>query len=264
MHPIERLRYVARADGSPQSTIVAESARALTAFADDPAGMVAAVQRLIAHHPTAGAMWWMGGRVLTAPNGAREAFALSEEIEDDPTARELTKALDPEVTVLVVGWPPEIGEALARRGSGRVMVVDTGRESAGLHQFLDHRGVDVLLVPLEGLAAAVRASDIVAIECEAGGPDAGLFGAASASAAAVARCAGVEVWATVGVGRMLPQRLWDALIARWEILDEPWELAEDLVEWTMTDRVVGPGGPIEPHAVTTLTTAALAPELLRF
>ncbi len=208
-------------------------------------------------------MWWMAARVLTASNAGQEAFTLSEELEDDATARRLAQALDPAATVLVVGWPPQVGEALARRGSGAVLIADTGREAAGLQRFLESRGVDVLLVPLAGLSAAVRHCSAVVLECVAGGPQEGLFDGASAAAAALARAFGVEVWATVGVGRMLPTRLWDALIARWEALDEPWELPEDVVPWSLVDRVVGPAGPIDAAAMATLITAPIAPELLR-
>ena len=42
MHPIERLRYVARATGYPQGAIVAEAARALASFTSDPQGLVTA------------------------------------------------------------------------------------------------------------------------------------------------------------------------------------------------------------------------------
>ena len=38
MHPIERLRYVARASGADQAVLVRETAQALAAFRDDPSG----------------------------------------------------------------------------------------------------------------------------------------------------------------------------------------------------------------------------------
>ena len=263
MHPIERLRYVARAEGASPAVIVSESARALSTFHADPAGLVMATRRLVAHHPTLGAMWWMGARVLTATDPGTEAFTLSEELEDDDTPRQLARALDPDATVLIVGWPAQTVEALVKRGSGTVFVADVGREAAGAQRFLDNRGVDALLVSLTGLAAAVRAADVVIVECLAGGPDEGLFDGASASAAALASAFDVSVWAAVGVGRMLPGRMWEALVGRWEALDEGWELAEDLVPWSLVDQVVGEHGVVETVAVATLTTAPVAPELLR-
>lgn len=263
MHPIERLRFVARAEGAPQSTLVSEAARALTAFANDPAGMVMAVQRLISHHPEMGSMWWLGARVLSSTDGAQEAFTASEELEDDDTTRQLLRHLDPEATVVIAGWPPAVVSALAKRGSGRVLVLDTDREASGAHRTLDHRGVDAYLVPMTGIAAAVAAADVVVIEVEAGGPDAALFGPASGALAALGRAHDVAVIAAVGVGRLLPTRLWDALVQRWEQLDEPWELAEDLVPWSLVDEVVGPDGSVAVERVQTLITAPVVPELLR-
>ena len=42
MHPIERLRYVARSSGAPQAVLVRETASALGSLAFDPAGLVTA------------------------------------------------------------------------------------------------------------------------------------------------------------------------------------------------------------------------------
>jgi len=40
MHPIERLRYVARASGAPQDVLVQETARALASFSGDPHSVI--------------------------------------------------------------------------------------------------------------------------------------------------------------------------------------------------------------------------------
>lgn len=204
----------------------------------------------------------MAARVLSSTDPGTEAFRLSEEFEDDDTPRQLANALDRDARALVVGWPPLVGEGLARRVDGSALIVDTGREAAGLQRSLEVRGVDCLLVPVTGLDAAVRNSDVVVLECQAGGPHEALFGGLSAAAAAVARTSGVPVWAVVGVGRVLPARLWEALRARWESLDVAWELSEDLMGWSLVDLVVGPDGPLDPAAVARLATAPVAPELL--
>ena len=54
MHPIERLRYVARASGADQAMLVRETAGALAAFADDPAGLVTACRRIVVPPPGVG------------------------------------------------------------------------------------------------------------------------------------------------------------------------------------------------------------------
>ena len=57
MHPIERLRYVARAAGEGSTLLACEAAGALAAFASDPAGLVTACRRLVDRQPTAGPIW---------------------------------------------------------------------------------------------------------------------------------------------------------------------------------------------------------------
>ena len=93
MHPIERLRYVARASGADQAVLVAETAQALAAFRDDPSGLVAACRRIVDRHPTSAPLWWLCARVLPSPDGQREAWQAVEEIEGDATAGELAFAL---------------------------------------------------------------------------------------------------------------------------------------------------------------------------
>ena len=71
MHPIERLRYVARASGADQAVLVEETAHALRAFLDDPNGLVTACRRIVDRHPTSAPLWWLCARVLTAPDPGR-------------------------------------------------------------------------------------------------------------------------------------------------------------------------------------------------
>ena len=47
VHPIERLRYVARAGGVDHDVLVRETAAALGALGFDPAGLVTACRRII-------------------------------------------------------------------------------------------------------------------------------------------------------------------------------------------------------------------------
>ena len=62
MHPIERLRWVARSPEGDLSLAAAEAAEALACFADDPAGLVIASRRLIERRPAAGPLWWLASR----------------------------------------------------------------------------------------------------------------------------------------------------------------------------------------------------------
>ena len=66
MHPIERLRMVARAAGEGPALLAQEAAGALAAFAGDPAGLVTACRRLVDRQPTSGPIWWLSARVLAS------------------------------------------------------------------------------------------------------------------------------------------------------------------------------------------------------
>ena len=262
MHPIERLRYVARASGADQQLLVQETAHALSAFHDDPAGLVAAARRIVDRHPTSGPLWWLCARVLTAPEAHREAWEAVAQISEDPTATELAFALDADTTVCLVGWPEVVGDALPRRGDLDVLAVDALGEGSGLVRRLMQAGIDAVDVPTSGLGAAVAAADVVLLEAVAAGPDGFLAVSGSLAAATVARHAGVPVWAVVGVGRWLPPRMWSALISRRDARPEdPWDLDEELVPFDLVDVICGPGG-VEPLAdALRRTDCPVAPEL---
>jgi hypothetical protein len=262
VHPIERLRYVARASGVEQAALVRETAYALSAFDDDPAGLVAACRRIIDRHPTSGPLWWLCARVLTAPEPYREAWAAVEDVESDATGTELVHALVPDATVCVIGWPEITGEALPRRGDVEVLAVDALGEGTGLVRSLLRAGVDAVDVPTAGLGAAVLASDLVLLEAVAMGPDGMLAVSGSLAAAAVAQQAGIAVWAVAGVGRLLPGRMWGALIARHAQMDvDPWDAYEERVALSSLQKVCGPTGILPTQAALTRTDCPIAPEL---
>ena len=127
MHPIERLRYVARASGVDQSLLVQETASALGAFGADPAGMVTACRRVVGRHPAAGALWWLCGRVLTANDPMPEAWRAADEIDADRTAAELSFALPEDASVCLLGWPDV---AVARNAWGRQVDSFTAKDDA--------------------------------------------------------------------------------------------------------------------------------------
>jgi hypothetical protein len=264
VHPIERLRYVARASGADQALLVDETARALGAFTSDPTGLVTACRRIVDRHPTSAPLWWLCARVLTAPDPNREAWAAVDEIARDPTPIELAHSLPDGGTVCVVGWPEQIGEALPRRGDVVVLAVDALGEGSGLVRRLMAVGMDALDVPTPGLGAAVAESDLVLIEALALGPGALLALSGSRAAAAVARHAGVPVWAVAGAGRILPERMWSALTGRLAARGrEPWDLDEEIVPLDLVDCVAGPTGPVPPAAALLRTDCPIAPELLK-
>jgi hypothetical protein len=201
--------------------------------------------------------------MLVAADPMAEARAAVVEIEDDRTPRSLAAALPDDVTVLVLGWQSQVAGGLARRGDVEVLVVDVLGEASAFVRHLESRDVEALEVPDSGLGAAAAEADLVIVEASAFGPDAFLAASGSRAAAAVAHHAGIPVWAVVGVGRVLPARVWDALVSRLGEHDDRWDLDDEVVPVDLVDHVVGPKG-LETSADTILRTdCPIAPELFK-
>src|SRR3954447_1315241 len=115
MHPIERLRWVARSPEGDASLLAAEAADALAGFADDPAGLVIASRRLIERRPAAAPLWWLASRVLCALDPGFEAMDAAADLERDRTPVALAGDL-PGGTIAIVGWPDQVAAALRMRG----------------------------------------------------------------------------------------------------------------------------------------------------
>ena len=262
MHPIERLRYVARASGADQVHLVRETAQSLASFHRDPPALVAACRRIVDRHPTSGALWWLCATVLTAPDGREAAWDAVDRIESDPTMGELAHALPDDATACVIGWPEIVGDALPRRGDVEVLAVDSLGEGSGLVRRLMHAGIDAVDVPTSGMGAAVLNSDILLLEAVAAGPEAFIAVSGSLAAAAVARYAEVPVWVTCGIGRRLPSRMWEPMAGHVATRRaDPWDMDEEIVPFTHVDKVCGPAGPEAPEAAGTRVDCPIAPEL---
>jgi len=258
---MERLRYVARAGGAGVSGLVEAAARALAGLGDDHAGLVTGSRQMVDRHPTVGPLWWLTSRMLCADRPRDEAWEVVEALEADPTPRELAAALPQDAVTVVLGWPEVTAVALHRRGDLRVRAVDSQGEGGALAGALDAAGLDAVEVPESGTGAAVADADLVLIEALAMGPDALIAVAGSRAAAAVARQAGLPVWAVAGTGRLLPGRLWQALLARLEARGDPWDADEEVVPLSLVDAVAGPWGVVAPAEATARTDCPIAPEL---
>ena len=263
MHPIERLRYVARSGGADHGALAEEAARALAGFSADPNGLVTACRRIVDRHPTSGPMWWLASKVLATDDPRAEAIRCVTTLQDDATPAALAYELPDDITVTAIGWPEQVGEALVRRGDVRSLVVDALGEGAGLVRRLEYADSDADEVPPANLGGAVRWSNIVLLEASAVGPEAFVAVAGSHAAAAVAAGSDTQVWLVVGEGRLLPERLWAALADRHDQAGEPWELDEELVPLSLVDAVVGPKGKESVEAMHRRTDAPVVPELLR-
>lgn len=261
MHPIERLRYVARASGADQALLVRETAGALAGLDVEPAGLVTACRRIVDRHPTSGPLWWLCARILTAAEPRAEARRAVHEIADDRTGAALAADLPEDALVCVVGWPDVVGEALIRRGDVQVLVVDSLGEGSGLARRLRRAEVEATEVPPAGLGAAAAAADLVVLEATAVGPDGFVAVAGSRAAAAVAYCNEVPVWLAAGTGRLLPGPMWSALVRRMTDAVEPWDADDEIVPLALVSKLVGPDGVEDVTAALRRTDCPVTPEL---
>lgn len=265
MHPIERLRYVARVDGADPALVAAEAGYALASVAaEDPAGLVPACRRLVDRHPTSGPMWWLAARVLASADPVQAARQASHAISEDALASVLARVLPDDVTIAVVGWPDATGDALRRRGDLEVLVIDGGGEGSSLARRLEDGGAAVASVPDAGGASAIVVSGLVLLESVAAGPSGILARIGSHGAASVAAHGGIPVWVALGTGRVLPGPLWDALLARLDRSPtEPWDRAVEFVPVNLLTATVGADGMADGAGGLASSSAPVAPELLR-
>lgn len=263
-HPIERLRWIARADGAGATAMARETASVLASLGDDLPALVTGARRILERHPALGPLWWLCARVLAAGDPSPEAWAAASELESDTTAGVLAADLPEDATVVVLGWPEIAAGALRRRGDLEVLVVDSGHEGHQLVRRLDAAGNDAYHVPTAGLGSAVREASLVLLEAEAAGPDGFLAAPGSLAAAATARQLGHTVWLVAGVGRVLPGRLWDALVERVEREADPWDADFETVPLEWVDAVAGPNGLQAPGDTARRADCPIVPELLRW
>ena len=92
MHPIERLRYVARAGGFDQLDLAREAADALGALWGESAEMVNACRRMLHHHPLAGSLWVMATRVLISTDARTATWDFLDELAADSTSEQIGRA----------------------------------------------------------------------------------------------------------------------------------------------------------------------------
>jgi hypothetical protein len=204
VHPIERLRAVARARDLEQTLLASEAASVLGSLAFDPMSLLTSCRRLIDRHPAAGALWWACARLLAADDARAEARRIALDLDDDPARIDLSLELPDGAVVTVIpdaaGGSDLAGDLAGMRDDLEVVEAD-GAAPAG--------GTAAGSAPAGGTAAG-----ILLVETGAAGPGRFLGAAGTGEAMAEAREAGDAVWLLVAVGRRLPGPLFDALATR--------------------------------------------------
>jgi len=269
VHPIERLRYVARASSSDQRLLVRETASALRGLHVEPAGLVVACRRIVERHPTSGPLWWFCASLLASSDPFATAYRLATEMDDDPTADHLVDLLPDDATVCVIGWPDLTGDAILRRGDVRVLAIDVADrvgqgDGAAFVRRLQRSDVEAEAIGADGVAAAVLASDLVLVEASAVGRTDALALPLSRALASIAWCSEVPAWLVAGQGRRLPEPMVTTMVERLADDRGPWRAEAEPVPVGLFGTVVGPAGASAPDAPGTLDAECpMAFELLR-
>jgi hypothetical protein len=262
VQPFERLRYLARWSDEDDGALVSEAADCLAGFAEDPAGLVVACRRLLLHHPASGALWWLCARVLTAPDPADAAWEAWRLVNEDGTADRLARLLPfpHDEPIAALGWPDLAGAALAQRPDLDVIAI---RRRAGDDQRrarLARREAAVRIVN-EVEAAALGPSHLL-VEALAASPSRAVVPAGASDLLDTLASTGTVGWLVAGVGRVLPERLFAALVAEVE-RDQGEHAPVALVDIGRFARVAGPTGLDASDTLLRRVDCPVAPELLR-
>lgn len=254
--PAERLRAVTRR-AVPDHDLAAEAADALAGFAHEPASLVVACRRVLAHHRCHGPLWWVCARVLGAAEPAAAAREAARLLAADRTADRLGASLpvlDDEALVAAVGWPHAVDVALDERADLDVVAlrVDGADPAPALRARRTERTVRIVDAwePLPARAA------LVLVEAAAIGGDDAIVPAGTTAALDLLAGASTDVWLVGGVGRMLPHRLFSAVRAACA------DGTTEVLGLPRVDRVVGPRGAERVADAVARVDCPVVPELL--
>ncbi len=238
MHPIERLRYVARAGVVPVVPLVRESAAALASFADDPKGLLTSCRRLLDRRGDCAPLVWLCARMLTAMDPRCEAMRVMEDLDDDATERALLNGLH--------SLPA---------ASGVLAVGELGAYGAALDDRPDLRWIE------PGDLEAAGSADLVLMASDCVGPSQALVVAEAVAVAEMARGFGAPVWLIAGAGRILPDRMWALLSARHRLEDPAMRGLAVLDLDRFVTQMVTPWGLHAPTEAARRSDCPVVPEL---
>jgi hypothetical protein len=264
--PAERLRAVTRRHVDEERLAV-EAADALAGFANEPASLVVACRRVLAHHRSCGALWWVCSRILAAADpglGAREAMRM---LEGDRTADRLGATLpllDEGQVVAVVGWPDVVDLALIERLdiAAVALRVEGADPTPALRRRVSDRGVRIV-DPWDPVLTDVERFLVLASTI---GPEQCMVPAGTTDALDTLGRTVREVWVVGGVGRVLPGRLYD--IVRREAFGGADDFDDDAPEieelsLARVDCIAGPRGVQRAIDAALRSDCPVVPELLR-
>lgn len=260
VHPIERLRWIARARDEAPATLAAEAAWTISELAaEEPHAVVTACRRLLQSHVTVGPIWWVAATVLVAPDTEDAARRAVAELCADPTADLLAGALASrfagDATVVVACPADTVREALGKHPSNDVRVVGSSPGLRGQVRAFGGLVEHASGWELEEAIEAVDGAAVVLVEALAAGPSGILVRSGFESLVDAARDATIPLWGVAGVGRLLHPQLFEEMRRR---------AGDDveLIDPTTLEAIVGPSGLEDPLEGLVQATCPAAPELL--
>lgn len=212
MHPIERLRWIARATGEADVSLASEAAWTMGELAaDEPAALLTASRRLVGHHPCCGPLWWVCARLAESADPLSEAAELVEELLGDTTAARLAEALRAEVprSGLLSSTVPAgvVQGALSRRGGYVLRLVGDFRLLAREIPSFSAVAGEVVGYGPEEAGSAVEDTSLLLVEPCFASKEGLVLDVAAAAAVVAAHELGVPVWALLPTGRVLSPEL---------------------------------------------------------
>jgi hypothetical protein len=268
MHPIERLRFIARAEDEPPSSLAMEAAYTLADLSNyEPNAVLTACRRLLDKHPECGPLWWVGAQLVGAGDPFEVARRAGGELCSDPTADRLAEALRASFAgdeTFVLGQPCDVTvEALQRARPAVVHVLGSGFTlRRAIHRAA--AAVEDVIGYMEGEEdEAVAGAAVVLIEPLAAGETGCLVTPESAGLVGAAAEAHVAIWLVAGVGRLLPETLFQAVVER-TAGAEP--ASAEFAGYDSFNLAIAPDGSGRPARLETLAREAVSGsglELLR-
>ncbi len=262
--PAERLRAVTRRNVD-EDRLAIEAADALEGFASEPASLVVACRRVLAHHRAHGPLWWVCARILAAADpraGARESSRLLETDRTPDRLGATLPLLDEDQVVAVVGWPEAVDLAMIERLDidAVALRVDGVNPASALRHRTSERGVRIVDPWDPTLTDVVR----FLVQASAIGPERCLVPAGTVDALDTLGSAVREVWVIGGVGRVLPARLYDIVRgAALESFSPDDDAPVEELPISRVDCIAGPRGVQRASEAAARSDCPVVPELLR-
>ena len=256
--PAERLRSVTRRNVDDER-LAAAAADALAGFANEPASLVVACRRVLAHHRAHGALWWVCSRILAAPDPAAAARTAVRELEADRTGDRLGATLpllDEGEVVAIIGYTTTIDDALIERFDVEAVAIRV--EGDDPVASLRRRRSDQAVRVVDGWDPVLAHVSRLVVSATAIGPERALVPAGTGEVLDIVGTGAHEVWMVGGVGRVLPVRVYEMIVA-----SLPGASGFEEISLQRFDRIAGPRGLERPSDATARVDSPVVPELLR-